>query len=157
MQRRAGFTLLEMIVVLAIAAIIIGIGAGAVQRISQENELRKASLEAEKVFMLAAQRAYATSITQMVVFDEEGLELTGANPQAPVASVRVSFPAGTRLQLRRMGSDRWSLAAGQRLMLRPGGLCEPLGLRFDWQRSTLRATLDPLTGGMVEVEELLQP
>ncbi|WP_395735562.1 Tfp pilus assembly protein FimT/FimU [Prosthecobacter sp.] len=156
MQRRAGFTLLEMIVVLAIAALIIGIGAGAVQRMAQENELRKVSQDVEALFMQAAQRASATSITQMVVFDQDGVELTGANPQAGGAGMRVAFPAGTKFQLRRMGSDRWGAAAGQRLMILPGGLCEPLGLRLDWQNSTVRASLDPLTGGFVDVEEVLQ-
>ncbi|WP_395749799.1 Tfp pilus assembly protein FimT/FimU [Prosthecobacter sp.] len=156
MDRRAGFTLLEMIVVLLIAVLIIGIGAGAVQRMSQENELRKASVEMEAVFMQAAQRAYATSMTQTVVFAEGGLELAGSNLPSGGASVSVSFPEGTRFQVRRMGSDRWAPAAGQRLMLLPGGLCEPLGLRLDWQGSTVRATLDPLTGGMIDVEEVLR-
>lgn len=156
MDRRAGFTLLEMIVVLLIAVLIIGIGAGAVQRMAQENELRKVAGEVEALFMQAAQRAYSTSTTQMVMFDEGGLELAGSNLPAGGASMRVSFPEGTRFQLRRMGSESWGPAAGQRLMLLPGGLCEPLGFRIDWQGSMVRATLDPLTGGMTDVEEVLR-
>lgn len=162
-QRAAAFTLLEVMVVLAIAALIVGIGAGAMQNIGQENELKKATQAVEGVFMTAVHRAYTSSYAHVVAFDEQGVMLLGANPQeanaetAPAASTSVTFPQGTRLLLRRMGSDRMVPAAGQRVLLRPGGLCEPLMLQFSWQGSTVSTSLDPLTGGFTDVEEILQP
>lgn len=159
-KRAAAFTLLEVMVVLAIAALIVGIGAGAMQNIGQENELKKATQAVEGVFMTAVHRAYTSSYAHVVAFDEQGVMLLGEAPEASkesAASTSVALPQGTRLLLRRMGSDRMVPAAGQRVLLRPGGLCEPLQLQFSWQGSTVSTSLDPLTGGFTDVEEILQP
>lgn len=145
MKTRPGFTLLEMIVVLTIAALVIGLGAAGVARMTDEHELKKAALATERLFMRAVYRTATTS--QIVLFDEAGVSLVGD-------SQRVIFPKGTRLSLRRMTSDKLSPATGQRVLLRSGGLCEPLGLQLEWQGAVLRATLDPLTGGLTDLEEL---
>ncbi|MDB6004933.1 MAG: hypothetical protein JWR15_1920 [Prosthecobacter sp.] len=156
-RRAAAFTLLEIMVVIAIAALIIGIGAGAMQNVGEENELKKASQGVEGIFMTAVHRAYTSSSAHVVAFDEQGVMLLGDNPQASTASTSVTLPKGTRLLLRRMGSDKLVPAAGQRVLLRPGGLCEPLMLQFNWKGSTVSTSLDPLTGGFTDVEEYLQP
>lgn len=136
MQRRAaGFTLLEMIVVLAIAALVIGIGAAAVAQLTEEHELRKVAHDAEGVFMQAVTRTLATTQPQSVNLEELGKQ--------------------AKLTVRRMGADEFSPAAGQRLLLRPGGLCEPLTLRWQKDAAWISATLDPLTGGFAETEENL--
>ncbi len=136
MQRRAtGFTLLEMIVVLAIAALIIGIGAGAVQRLTEEHQLQRTAHDAERVFMQSMTRTLLTAQPQEV--DLEGL--TG----------------GARLTVRRAGSADFEPVSGQRLHLRPGGLCEPLTLRWQNGAAWVSATLDPLTGSFRDLEERL--
>jgi prepilin-type N-terminal cleavage/methylation domain-containing protein len=136
MQRRAaGFTLLEMIVVLVIAALIIGIGASAVAQLTEEHVLRKVAHDAEGVFMQAMTRALATTQPQSVNLEELGTQ--------------------AKLTVRRMGADEFTPVAGQRLLLRPGGLCEPLTLRWQKDAAWISATLDPLTGGFTETEENL--
>ncbi|MBE2282449.1 MAG: prepilin-type N-terminal cleavage/methylation domain-containing protein [Prosthecobacter sp.] len=133
MKRAAAFTLLEMIVVLAIAALIIGISAGAVVRMAEENEMHQAASTAERVLMEAMTRTLKTSRQQEVRLQE--------------------LAAGMKLTVQRVGYDEFEPADEQRLWLRPGGLCEPLTLR--WQRGSawVSATLDPLTGGFAQMEE----
>lgn len=136
MQRRASaFTLLEMIVVLAIAALIIGVGAGAVARLAEEHEMRATAREAESVFMQAVTRTLSTAETQSVNLYELGM--------------------GARLTVRRAGDGAFAPVAGQQLRLLPGGLCEPLTLRWQKGAAWISATLDPLTGGFAEMEENL--
>lgn len=136
MQRRAaGFTLLEMIVVLVIAALIIGIGAAAVAQLTEEHELRKVANDAEGMLMRAVTRTLATTQPQSVSLEELGRQ--------------------ANLTVRRMGAEEFAPAAGQRLLLRPGGLCEPLTLRWQKDAVWISATLDPLTGGFAETEENL--
>ena len=136
MQRSAaGFTLLEMIVVLVIAALIIGIGAAAVAQLTEEHALRKVVHDAEGVFMQAVTRTLATTQPQSVNLEELGRD--------------------AKLTVRRMGADEFTPAAGQHLLLRPGGLCEPLTLRWQKDAAWISATLDPLTGGFTETEENL--
>ncbi len=136
MQRTAaGFTLLEMIVVLAIAALVIGIGASAVQRLTEDHVLRQTTQEAERVFMQAMTRALATTQPQSVNLE--------------------SLNRGARLTVRRAGRDEFVATTGQRVVLRPGGLCEPLTLLWQQGDAWIRATLDPLTGALNDVEENL--
>ncbi len=127
------FTLLEMIVVLAIAALIIGIGAGAVQKLTEEHELLKVAHDAERVLMQAMTRTLTTVQPQVV-------DLT-------------SLSQGRKLTVRHAGSDIFVSTTNQHLRLRPGGLCEPLTLRWQNSASSVSATLDPLTAGFNELEE----
>ena len=133
--RAAAFTLLEMIVVLAIAALIIGIGAGTVQRLTAEHELLRVAHDAERVLMQAMTRTLITVQPQQV-------DLAGLSQ-------------GAKLTVRRAGGKTYEAAKGPQVRLRPGGLCEPLTLR--WQQGTawVSATLDPLTAGFNELEENL--
>ena len=129
------FTLLEMIVVLAIAALIIGIGAGAVQRITEEHALLKVARDAERVLMQAMTRT-----------------LTTVQPQVVDLS---SLSQGAKLTVRRASRKFFEKAANQHLRLRPGGLCEPLTLRWQSGSASVSVTLDPLTAGFGELEENL--
>ncbi len=136
MQRRAaGFTLLDLIVVLAIAALIIGIGAGAARQMSEDHALRRATHEAEGMLMRAMTRAVATAQPQSVALDE----------------LRGNF----LLTVRRAGTAEFTAAKDQRLWLRPGGLCEPLTLRWQKDGAWITATLDPLTATLAETEDNL--
>ncbi len=138
MKRGSGFTLLEMIVVLAIAALVIGIGATAVSQLTEDHALRQTAQSAEREIMQAMTQVLASSQARLVALDAPGLT-----------------PAGTRLTVRRAGAAEFVAAAGQRLALRPGGLCEPLTLHWQQGEAWIQATLDPLTGMLNDLEESL--
>lgn len=127
------FTLLEMIVVLAIAALIIGIGAGAVRQAGEEHELSRMARSAERVVMQAMTRVISTTQTQNV-------NLETLNHSADFT-------------IRRAGANEFKSADGERLILRPGGLCEPLTMRWQHGDAWVAATLDPLTGAFADLEE----
>lgn len=127
------FTLLEMIVVLAIAALIIGIGAGAVMQWEESTSLREAARKAEGVIMQAKSSSVNATEAQMVNLEE--------------------LADGMRLDVRRAGAADFVPAAGQRLRVIPGGLCEPLSLRWQHKGARITATPDPLTGAFAQMEE----
>ncbi len=129
------FTLLEMIVVLAIAALVIGIGAGAVQRLTEEHELLRVAHDAERVLMQAMTRTLNTVQPQVV-------DLNSLSQKA-------------KLTVRHAGSEAFVSTKDQLLRLRPGGLCEPLTLRWQQGSAWVSATLDPLTAGFIDLEESL--
>lgn len=121
--------------VLAIAALIIGVGAGAVGMMTDEQELRKVARDAEVSFMQSMTRMLTTSAPQ------------GVNLET------LSF--GRKLTVRRAGAKEFVPAAGQRMLLRPGGLCEPLTLRWEKGTQWIVATLDPLTASFIDMEDNL--
>lgn len=135
LRRGSGFTLLEMIIVLAIAALLIGVGAGMVGALMDEQGLRRVAREAEVRMMQAMSRMLETSTPQSVNLD--------------------TLAQGRKLTLRRAGAKDFQPATGQRVLLRPGTLCEPVTLR--WQEDThwITATLDPLTAAFSEMEDNL--
>lgn len=132
-SRAAAFTLLEMIVVLAIAALVIGVGVGAMQRINEDHQLLKVAHEAESLLMQAMTRTVATAQGQQVELDE--------------------LAKGMKLTVKRAGADIFVASRNQRLFLRPGRLCEPLTLRWQQGEAAVTAVLDPLTATFQEMEE----
>ncbi len=133
--RAAAFTLLEMMVVLAIGALVIGIGTVSVQRLTEEHGLLKVAHEAESVCMQTMTRTLATAQAQQVSLE--------------------TLSQGAKLTLKRFGASVFIGAKDQYLFVRPGGLCEPLTLRWQQGSAWVTATLDPLTGGFLEMEEHL--
>ena len=133
--RAAAYTLLEMMVVLAVAALVIGIGTVSVQRLTEEHELLKVAHEAERVCMQTMTRTLATAQGQQVSLE--------------------TLAQGAKLTLKRFGASAFIGAKDQYLFVRPGGLCEPLTLRWQQGSAWVTATLDPLTGGFLELEEHL--
>lgn len=131
--RAAAFTLLEMIVVLAIAALVIGVGVGAIQRINEDHQLLQVAHAAESVLMQAMTRTVATAQGQQVELEE--------------------LAGGMKLTVKRAGASIFISPRNQRLFLRPGGLCEPLTLRWQQGDAAVTAVLDPLTATFQEMEE----
>ncbi|HEY1053167.1 MAG TPA: prepilin-type N-terminal cleavage/methylation domain-containing protein [Prosthecobacter sp.] len=130
-----GFTLLEMIMVLALAALVIGVGAGAVGMMTDEHELRRVTRDAEVAFMQTMTKVLTSSAPQSVNLE--------------------SLAFGRKLTVRRAGAKDFASAAGQRMLLRPGGLCEPLTLRWEKDTQWIVATLDPLTASFIDMEDNL--
>ncbi len=130
---RPAFTLLEMVVVLAIAALVVGLGAGAVMQWEEETTLRKAVSKAEVMVVQAMTRSMNATGAQTLQLGE--------------------LACGVRLEVRRAGAADFVPAVGQRLLITPGGLCEPLSLRWRQKESQIVAMPDPLTGVFTQMEE----
>ena len=155
-----GFTLLEIVIVLFIIMLILGLSVMNFDGVMQEQELRKPVLEFKGLTAEAVRRAALYERPQVLVFDQNGmllpLQAPGAgSPSAPRVK-RITLPPNMSLSLRRFGSDKFVPAAGQRLIIAPSGLCEPLTARFEQGRSWFEVTLDPLTGGAREESMVVQ-
>ena len=134
-RHSSGFTLLEMIMVLAIASLIMTVGVSSLGLMADEHELRKVAQDAELKLMDTMTRAMTTTAPQVVNLE--------------------ALAAGRKLTIRRAGQREYGSADGQRLLLRPGGLCEPLTLRWQEEGRWLTATLDPLTASFADMEDNL--
>lgn len=160
-----GFTLLELTVVLVIIMMMLGIGVMSFDSVAQEHELRKPVLEFKSMTMEAVRRAALYERPQVLIFDQQGMLMrlqaprAGASEGIETAGPRVkrfTLPPHMVLSLRRFGSDKFVPAAGQRLIIAPSGLCEPITARFEQGRSWFEVTLDPLTGGAREESMIIQ-
>lgn len=152
--RAGGFTLLELMIVLVIIILVVGLGTMSFDGMMQEQELRKPVLEFKELTAEAVRRATLYERPQVLVFDKAGgampLRMPRAGDQTPVPVKRFTLPPGMALSLRRFGAEKFAPAEGQRLIISPSGLCEPLTARFERGLSWFEVTLDPLTGAAKE-------
>jgi len=149
-----GFTLLEMSMVMFIMAVLVGVSVFSFGGVSQEEILRRPALELQRMVMEAVRRASLYERPQTIAFDGRGFTIryrTDVNGQKgdsqQVWQRKVAMPETVRLSLRRFGSDKFAPAAGQRLVVAPSGLCEPVTARFEMAGgSFIEVAFDPLSG-----------
>ncbi|MEO5713868.1 MAG: prepilin-type N-terminal cleavage/methylation domain-containing protein [Luteolibacter sp.] len=162
-NRSRGFTLLEIVIVLAIAAMVMGGAAGFMVYSSDERALRDVSGQIE----LLAKRARTTSILQqtpyalefrpgivrMLPLAEAGeIDKKYGKKQNLTASVdedrQVNIRDEMSLSIRRWNSDKW-LSVGKNSIhiwrFDPDGLCEPVSLRLSLDKSWMEDSYHPLT------------
>jgi len=155
-KRSRGFTLLEVVVALAIASLLVGGAVGVMVVSSDERALKKAASEME----LMAKRARATAILQQTPYALEFsqgavrmmpwaqaalVDLPAGGEPVPVDSVtwELTLDNGMKAKLKRWNSDSWiAVEAGSVELWRfdPNGLSEPISVQLQIEEST--ATLD---------------
>ena len=162
-NRSRGFTLLEIVIVLAIAAMVMGGAAGFMVYSSDERALRDVSGQVE----LLAKRARTTSILQqtpyalefrlgivrMLPLAEAGeVDKKYGKKQNLAASVdqdrQVNIRDDMSLSILRWNSDKW-LSTGKDSIhiwrFDPDGLCEPISVRLSLNKSWMEDSYHPLT------------
>jgi type II secretion system protein H len=167
-KRPHGFTLIEIVVVLAIAAVIMGGAVGMLVYSSDERALRNASGEIE----LLAKRARTTAILQQTPYAIEfrqnvvrmlPLARAGRDEKRTVGGHRIGgepseessgedreyvLDAEMGVSVRRWNSDKW-LETGKNTVhiwrFDPNGLSEPISVRLTLDKSWAEDTYHPLT------------
>jgi prepilin-type N-terminal cleavage/methylation domain-containing protein len=171
---RRGFTLLEIVIVLAIASVVMGGAVGLMVYSSDERVLRNTSGEVE----LLAKRARTTAIllqTPYALEFREGvvrllpLAAAGRDEKRTVGGRRIGgepvtgedagerweyvLDDGVEVFVRRWNASGW-LAARKNAVhvwrFDPNGLCEPVSLRLVLDQSWLEDTYHPLTATVRE-------
>jgi prepilin-type N-terminal cleavage/methylation domain-containing protein len=171
-DRSRGFTLLEIVVVLAIAAIVMGGAVGTMVYSSDEHSLRRASGEIE----LLAKRARVTSMLRQTPYAlefradrarilplaEAGRSLRKSKKRdeevqssKSVTREEYRLKSGMSLFLRRWDSDKWLDTVKDDVHVwrfDPDGLCEPLSVKLTIDQSWSVDSYDPLTAAIRESE-----
>jgi len=175
---RRGFTLIEVVMVLAIAAVVTGGAVALMVFSSDERALRDASGEVE----LLAKRARTISILQQTPYAIEfrpgkirmlpmaeagvietrtalGNTIGGQLVEPPTEGIRrpvreeFSVPAGMEILIRHWNTDTW-LPMKENFVhtwrFDPDGLSEPLGIRFVMENSWAEDTYHPLTATIAD-------
>lgn len=167
-NRSRGFTLLEIVVVLGIAAMVMGGAAGFMIYSSDERALRDISGQIE----LLAKRARTTSILQQTPYALEFrvgivrlLPLARAGIVSKKSSGReeaiesvdddkqVILKDGMSLSILRWNSAKWLTTEKNTIHVwrfDPDGLCEPVSIRLSLGKSWSEDTYHPLTASIRE-------
>ena len=162
-----GFTLIEIIMVLAIAALVIGGAMGLMVYSSDERNLRKTSGKIEYMAKQARTMSILHQTPYALEFSEKGIQLmplaqTGMGGKGAVSSRKqepIPDPAassedrhtditnGMTLSMRRWNSSEWLTTSKNAQCWRfdPDGICEPISIRLSLGNSWAEDTYHPLT------------
>lgn len=165
-----GFTLIEIVMVLAIAGIIMAGAVGLMIYSSDERTLRNASGEIEllakqaRTVAILNQTPYALEFREGTVrllplaqagMDEKKKKVSLSRSTAPAPPVvgsnenrQLSLANGISLSIRRWNSDKWFNITKETVQVwrfDPDGLCEPVSIRLALAKNWAEDTYHPLT------------
>lgn len=160
-----GFTLIEIVMVLAIAAIVMGGAVGLMIYSSDERILRNTSGEIElmakraRTIAILHQTPYALEFREGVVrlmpLAQAGLseKKSRRNDPAPQAgnsdeNRQINLEGGMNILIRRWNSEQWLPTVKKTIHVwrfDPDGLCEPISVRLTLNKSWSEDTYHPLT------------
>jgi prepilin-type N-terminal cleavage/methylation domain-containing protein len=176
---KPGFTLIEIVLVLAIAAVVMGGAVGLMIYSSDERVLRNASGEIElmakraRTIAILHQTPYALEFREGVVrllplaqagMDEKKISrhrIAETNPENANTRENRQFTLdnGLELFIRRWNSQEW-LGTTKRAVhvwrFDPDGLCEPISIRLTLDKSSSEDTFHPLTATSITAEKQLE-
>ncbi len=167
-KRSGGFSLIEIVIALTIAAMVLG-GALAVMKVSSdEYALKKASGELELIAKRARaaailqQRPYAVEFSQGVVrmmplsqIELSDMMLDDGNGGVDDEGWELTLDNGMEAKVRRWNSDDWiSFGKNSREVWRfdPNGLSEPISVQLQLNESAATMEFNLLTAAIREVE-----
>jgi prepilin-type N-terminal cleavage/methylation domain-containing protein len=166
----AGFTLLELAIVMVILVIVSGGAIGLFVMSSASRKLKRAGAEIE----VLAKRAHTAAVTRQtpyaLVFTPRHVELrtlaatSGNNQAAPggqpddqpakVASGSFDLDGDMTLKFRHWSDKDWREIGDKDAYVwrfDPDGLCEPISVRVEYGSDWLEESFHPLTGGVKSV------
>lgn len=145
-KKLTGFSLLEIVVSLAILAVILGLGAFSVSRLFFEQDFERPAAHLKRMARIAAAKANLHGFDHVIRLEPGGAILSRAPSGIPIE--RVDFPSGVEVLVRPWGSNRWLRADGYDWVFGASGLSEPLGVRFERGDSSIELAFHPLGGGI---------
>lgn len=147
-RTRWGYTLFEILLALAIVAVLLGISVPLVMESMQESELEMAGTMLEETALAAHSSALETGVAKRI-----GLEDRGLVSKAP-AVPNGRLPDGFKLQVRRFTESRFRRPGlGEYWEFNGAGICEPIALRIVGEKESAVLQFDPLTAQVIPVNE----
>ncbi len=138
-----GFTLLEIVVVMAVMVMLFSVVAFAYRAEARDPSVRAPANDLVRIAKTAVRAAAVQGRGFSIAFDKQGFALAGADLGQ---RSRVNVPKGMKIHLKRWGARDWEEAVGHRWWFGSQGLCEPLSIRFAAEDAVLEMKFNPLTG-----------
>lgn len=144
--RAPGFTLLELVVTMAIMMMLLGIGVASFEAFDAD-EFEEPAARLIQMSKLAHQAAVVRGQGMIIAFDKEGFVLLG---DSSTIGGRFDVPKKLKMELMPWGAKNWLKADEFYWRFGPQGVCEPMKVRFLSENGSREIAFHPLTGGPVE-------
>ena len=147
-HRPGGFTILEMIVVLAIMSLMVTFFAMSFFESSADDDLRMAAADLRTAAQKASRLSEAHGGDFYLVLDRGGFGL-GENSGVGdfgETTFEHALPKNIRLKLRRFGDEGWTDPSNFAWGFPANGISEPLDVRLEKGRAYVEMSFNALTG-----------
>ena len=163
-QRKQGFTIVEIVVVLAIIVIMIGASFAYLSGLGPEKEFKEATVELESMAREAQARAIMTHTMQRIVFTNKSFLMMENDVQPDTPEEWVTLPIRKRydvpsqemeVSIYRWGSIIPTIPSEKSPIVwifPPDGFVEPITVKLTQDESYIKQTYHPLTASVVEEE-----
>ncbi|MBL9117170.1 MAG: prepilin-type N-terminal cleavage/methylation domain-containing protein [Verrucomicrobiaceae bacterium] len=142
-NRRSGFTLLEIVMVLAVIAMVVGIAVAIFVTSDEDGGLKGPPEELAGMVKKASRGAVVLGRTVVIAFDKKGFGVIGEGGSSS------SLPDGMKVKYQRFNEGRrWTDAEGLNWPFFATGLCDPLRFRFESPQQIVELEFHPLTGSI---------
>jgi len=148
LPRTYGYTLIEIVLVVAIISLLIGVAIPLSSGFTREQRLRDVVRELLVFAKTARSEAMTTGRTAAVIFDKEGFRVLRAGDEEP--SEMFELPEGMSYVIIPYGGEKPLRPDGQRWVFQPTGLYEPITFRLEHNDDWMEVAFDPLTAGISE-------
>ena len=147
-RTRQGYTLFEILLALAIVAVLLGISVPLVMESMQESEVEAAGKLLEETALAAHSSALETGVAMRLGLNDRGL--VSMAPGVPHGQL----PEGFKLQVRRFTESRFRRPGlGEYWEFNGAGICEPITLKIIGEEDSAILQFDPLTAQVISVNE----
>ena len=147
-QRTSGFTLLEMVVVLAIMGLMTTFFAMSFFESAADDDLRMAAADLRTTAQKASRLSEAHGGDFYVILDRNGFgfgETSGVGDLGEM-TLEHSLPKNIHLKLRRFGDEDWVEPSFYAWGFPANGLSEPLDIRLEKGQAFVEMSFNALTG-----------
>ena len=141
------FTILEIVLVLAITAILIGAATPALTGMLRAEQLKAPARELEAMAITARCSALAEQRPYQIVLQADGFRLerpAGDPGKGPLAEF--TLPRGVTFQMAGWPEEKWEKARRHIWYFAPSGLCEPIRVMFSKGDSYFSQKYSAVTG-----------
>ena len=159
----SGFTLLEILIVLAVIAMFTGVFMLRFDDGHAERTLHQAAVDIRGIALKSKKRSFAFRKNQYIVFNPKAFWTTETPPLEDGLAVeqpgqgKESFviPGDVEMEIRPPGSQRWIRPKGYTWTFRASGLSDPMEVRFTMGGSHTSLSFNVLTA-LAEEETILE-
>lgn len=145
----AGFSLMEIIVVIAIMMIFVGVAALNFEGVTDESPIKKPADQLAVMVKQASRAAVVQGRTISIGFDKESIVFLGN--VAGQGEGHVSIPKGMKVSFQPWnGGKKWIPATDLVWRFYSSGIFESFRFRFDHPEGAVEMSFNPLTGSVSE-------
>ncbi len=142
---RRGFSLMEVIMVLAVIAMVVGLAIAMFVMADEDNGLKGPPEDLARMTKQASRSAVVLGRPVVIAFGKEGFTLIGGDGDASV------LPEGMKVKYQRWNSGRrWYDTDNLNWTFFPSGICDALRFRFEGTKEVTEIAFHPLTGSITE-------